>query len=263
LSGESTQVRPATDADDPFLRRVYAAARAEEVAAFGWPDAQVAAFLRQQFDAQRAHYRAAYPDAVEGLVEVDGEPVGRLYARHSAGALVVLDLALLPEHRGRGVGTALLRSLQADAAAFGVPLRLHVDHTNPARRLYERVGLRPVADDGIRLELEWRRPAEGDWAAAVGTTVTLLDEGVAVPLELVDCTPGPGGGEFEQFAVLLRGPSHAPVVQGTYRLEHPTLGTLDVFCVPVARTTDHVELSVSFSQLRTTREEVTDGALPR
>jgi ribosomal protein S18 acetylase RimI-like enzyme len=263
VSAATLQVRPATDADEAFLRAVYAASRADEVAAFGWPDAQVAAFLGQQFDAQRAHYRAAHPDAVEGVIELEGEPAGRLYADRGATALRVLDVALLPERRGLGTGTALLGALQADAAAFGVPLRLHVAHTNPARRLYERLGLRPVADDGVRLELEWDRPTGADWAAVVGSTVRLLDDGAGVPLEVVEYTPGPDGGEFEQFAVLLRGPAPAPTVQGTHRLRHPALGTLDVFCVPVAGTADHVELSVSFSQLRTTREEVTGGPVPR
>jgi GNAT superfamily N-acetyltransferase len=263
VSAPALQVRPATDADEAFLRSVYAASRADEVAVFGWPDAQVAAFLGQQFDAQRAHYRAAHPDAVEGVIEVDGDPAGRLYADRGPTALLVLDLALLPGQRGRGTGTALLGALQVDAATFGVPLRLHVAHANPARRLYERLGLRPVADDGVRLELEWVRPTGADWSAAVGSTVTLLDDGAEEPLDVVECTPGADDEDFEQFAVLLRGPAHAPTAQGIYRLRHPALGTLDVFCVPVASTADHVELSASFSQLRTTRREVTGGPLPR
>jgi ribosomal protein S18 acetylase RimI-like enzyme len=262
VNGTSLQLRPATEADEAFLRSVYAAARVDEVAAFGWPDAQLAAFLTQQFAAQRANYRAAHPDAVEAVIEVDGQQAGRLYVDRGA-TLVVLDIALLPEYRGQGIGTALLRSLQVDAAAFGVPFRLHVAHTNPARHLYERLGLRPVADDGVRLELEWVQPAGAEWAAAVGSTVMLLDDGAGVPLEVVEYTPGPDGGEFEQFAVLLRGPVHAPSVQGTYRLSHPALGTLDVFCVPVAGTADHVELSVVLSQLRPIRKEDTDGSLHR
>lgn len=241
-------VRPATEADDDFLRSVYAASRADEVAVFGWPAEQTSAFLGQQFDAQRACFRATYPAAVDGVIEVDGRSAGRLYADHGDAAVVVLDLALLPDVRGAGVGTAVLGALQADAAATGAPLRLHVERGNPARRLYERVGLRAVGDDGLRVAMEWTRPGLAAWAAAVGSTATLLG-GPGTPVELRECVPGPDGGPYEQFTLIFRGPADLPAAQDTYRVVHPALGTLDVFLTPVARTADHVELSATFAQL--------------
>jgi ribosomal protein S18 acetylase RimI-like enzyme len=248
------RVRPATGADEEFLRRTYAAARADEVAAFGWPEAQVTLFLAQQFDAQRAHYRAAYPGAVDCVVEAAGEPVGRLYVDRGAEVLHVLDLALLAERRSRGIGTFLLRELQADAAAAGLPLRLSVERTNRARALYDRLGLRPTGDDGVRVAMEWTRPGQAGWAAAVGSTATIRGTAGEARVELAACAGGPDGGPYEQFTLRFRGPADGPAAQDTYRLEHPGLGTLDVFLVPTARTADHVELSASFALLRPTLE---------
>ncbi|WP_433076808.1 N-acetyltransferase family protein [Dactylosporangium sp. CA-052675] len=152
------RVRPATDADDAFLRAVHAASRDEEVARFGWDPGRTAALLAMQFDAQRRHFRSAWPRAVDGVVEAAGEPVGRLYLDRGPAAFTVLDVALLAGARGTGIGTALLRGLQAEAAALGRAIELRVVSGNPARRLYERLGFRPDARDaggGPRLALRW------------------------------------------------------------------------------------------------------------
>jgi predicted GNAT family acetyltransferase len=56
----------------------------------------------------------------------------------------------------RGLGTTLLKNLQAEAAAAGKPLRIHVERFNPVLRLYERLGFREIEDRGVYLFMEWR-----------------------------------------------------------------------------------------------------------
>jgi predicted GNAT family acetyltransferase len=82
--------------------------------------------------------------------------LGRLYVDRGEEALLVIDLALLPEHRGKGIGTRLLTRVQAEAAATGKPVRMHVERFNPARRLYDRLGFHQIADEGVYLLLEWK-----------------------------------------------------------------------------------------------------------
>jgi ribosomal protein S18 acetylase RimI-like enzyme len=110
-----------------------------------------------QFDAQRRHYSAYYRDAAHDLVVVEGEPAGRLYVARDKDEILVVDIALLPEHQRRGIGSALLAELLAEADETGKTLSLHVEHRNPARRLYERLGFVTVADEGVYLRLE-RKP---------------------------------------------------------------------------------------------------------
>ena len=57
----------------------------------------------------------------------------------------MIDIALLPDHRGRGIGARLLRDVLHEATAAGLPVRLSVERSNPARSLYERLGFRTVA----------------------------------------------------------------------------------------------------------------------
>jgi ribosomal protein S18 acetylase RimI-like enzyme len=137
---------------------VYASTRAEELAVAPWDDAQKDAFLRSQFEAQDAWYREHYADASFDVIVVDGEPAGRLYVHRGDREIRIVDIALLPEHRGIGIGTTLLRDLLAEADAAGKRVTIHVERFNPARRLYERLGFSIAEDRGIYLFLE-RPPA--------------------------------------------------------------------------------------------------------
>jgi ribosomal protein S18 acetylase RimI-like enzyme len=148
-------LRPATEADCDFLQTLYASTRAEELAVTDWSEEQKAAFCRQQFDAQDAHYREHYPTAAFSIVERDGAAIGRLYVDRWTREIRIMDIALLPEHRGAGLGTGLLRGLMEEAAAAGKALSIHVEKFNPALRLYDRLGFRVKEDKGVYLLMEW------------------------------------------------------------------------------------------------------------
>ena len=123
-----------------------------------WDDAQKDAFLRMQFDAQDAWWRENYADASFDVIVVDGEPAGRLYVHRGPSDIRIVDIALLPEHRGGGIGTSLLEELSAEADAAGKSLTIHVERMNPALRLYGRLGFSVAEDKGVYLFLE-RPPA--------------------------------------------------------------------------------------------------------
>lgn len=149
-------LRRETDADIPFLRRLYASTRWEELAPVThWSEAEKLAFLDSQFGFQRHHYRTHYPTAEWGVLEDNGVPAGRLYLYRDAGKLMVLDIALLPQKRGCGIGTALMHAVCAEARAAGKTVTLAVEKFNPAQRLYRRLGFREVADEGAYWFMEW------------------------------------------------------------------------------------------------------------
>jgi ribosomal protein S18 acetylase RimI-like enzyme len=148
-------LRPISSADDAFLASVYASSRKEELAVTGWSEEQKAAFCRRQFDAQSAYYAANYPGASFQVIERDGVPVGRLYVARWEKEVRIVDITLLPEFRGSGIGTKLLRDLQEEARAAGKSLSIHVERFNRALKLYQRLGFRQVEDKGVYLLLEW------------------------------------------------------------------------------------------------------------
>lgn len=150
---ELVTLRPVGEGDEEHLRRVYAGTREDELALVDWDASAKESFLRQQFDAQDAHYRT-YPDASLDVIDVGGEPAGRLYVARWPDEIRIMDIALLPEYRGRGIGTNLLEALLDEAAMEGKRLSIHVEKVNPARALYERLGFAEAGDRGVYVLLE-------------------------------------------------------------------------------------------------------------
>jgi ribosomal protein S18 acetylase RimI-like enzyme len=144
-------LRPVAPEDEEFLLRVYASTRAEELAPLPWTGEQKAAFVAHQFAAQSAHYAAHYEGMTSDVVLVDGAPAGRLLVARWPEEIRIVDIALLPEFRGSGTGSGLLRELMAEAREAGKRLTIHVEIHNPAMRLYERLGFRPAGDAGVYL----------------------------------------------------------------------------------------------------------------
>lgn len=149
--------RPIGPADLPFLERVYGATRAEELAPLGWPEQRKNAFVSMQFQAQHAHYQRHYPDADWLVIERAGVGLGRLYVERWPSQHRIIDVAFLPEHRGRGLGSALLRDLQDEAARAGKAVSIHVEKLNPAMYLYERLGFVRDEDKGVYDLMRWTR----------------------------------------------------------------------------------------------------------
>ncbi|MGA3007106.1 MAG: GNAT family N-acetyltransferase [Opitutaceae bacterium] len=145
--------RAATADDAAFCFSVYASTRAEELAAWGWGAAEQQIFLQMQSAARTASYRAAFPDASYAIVLRGDRPVGTFILNSHAEEIRLVDIALLPEHRGAGLGTEIIRRLQAEAHRGGRPLRLQVLRTSPAARLYARLGFVATGGDEMRVEL--------------------------------------------------------------------------------------------------------------
>jgi len=148
-------LRVARPADEEFLHTVYASTRAEEFAQVDWDDAQKATFFRSQSEAQLAYYREHYTGAEYLIIVSEGADIGRLLLHRHGADLRLMDIALLPEARGAGIGTALVRDLMRESCTMGKPLVLHVEELNPAMRLYQRLGFRKTGEMSFYFRMEW------------------------------------------------------------------------------------------------------------
>ena len=90
------------------------------------------------------------------VIEVDRERVGRLRIDRTADHLELCGIQLLPRIQRRGIGTAIIEDLQAQAVSAGVPVDLGVEKDNPqARKLYERLGFVQVGETRAEHRLRW------------------------------------------------------------------------------------------------------------
>lgn len=148
--------RPISDGDLPFLCALYASTRAEEVAQTGWPLEAQHQFLTSQFEAQHSHYQAHYPAAEWLVIEVAGAEAGRLYIEEWERELRVIDIALLPAFRGKGIGKAILEDVIALARSKDKAVSIHVEMFNTAMHLYDRLGFEKIDEHGVYYLMEWR-----------------------------------------------------------------------------------------------------------
>ena len=138
---DEIDVRPTQPGDLDFLRCVYASSREDEMAlATHWTHEQKTEFLNGQFELQRRHYVEHYPGASLSVITLGGRDIGRLYVDRWDDEIRLMDIALLPEFRNRGIGQSLIQELLDEARRTNKLLSCYVEESNPAKRLYERMG---------------------------------------------------------------------------------------------------------------------------
>jgi ribosomal protein S18 acetylase RimI-like enzyme len=148
-SGFGISYRPFTDSDLPFVSELYASTRREEVAMTGWAAEAQTAFLAQQAAAQHSHYSIHFADAEWLIVEREGRAIGRLYLRETPGNLHIVDISLIPDSRGAGIGGAILADVLDQARDRRCDVTIHVERNNPARALYARLGFETAEEKGV------------------------------------------------------------------------------------------------------------------
>jgi len=117
-----------------------------------------------QFSLQTKHYHQYYPDAAYQIVLWGGRPIGRLYVHRGNDQILLIDIALLPEYRGAGIGGQLIKDLLLEAVADGKPVRIHVEWENPALRLYTRLGFQLLESKGVYYLMEWKKESRSEFA---------------------------------------------------------------------------------------------------
>lgn len=153
---QNPSLRPAEPADETFLETVYAETRRGELAILNWSRQQENDFFKMQFRLQNQTYKMQFPNADYLVVELNKVPVGSLIVERS-GEIKLVNIALLPEFRSQGIGTFLLKQLQAEAKTANKSLTLHVLKTNDrAVSLYKRSGFAIINKDEMYLAMRWQ-----------------------------------------------------------------------------------------------------------
>jgi ribosomal protein S18 acetylase RimI-like enzyme len=145
-------LRPATAEDTAFLQKLFASTR-DEFRILIADENQLAALVSMQFNFQRRQYQSGYPGGEDNIILLNQEPIGRMLVDENDRAITLVDVALLPEYRNRGIGRQLLDELLGRAASARKPVRLHVMKTNPARNLYQRLGFHAIGEDSMYYEM--------------------------------------------------------------------------------------------------------------
>jgi ribosomal protein S18 acetylase RimI-like enzyme len=151
----SVTLRDASPEDEAFMYAVYLSTRSEEMAAWGWTQAQQEMFARMQFNVRRQAYRMQFPASEEKVILFGGERAGSLIVESTSGGIRLVDIAVLSEFRNAGIGRAIIEGLFAEADAENKIVRLQVRRENDAaRRLYERLGFSITDESELDFSME-------------------------------------------------------------------------------------------------------------
>lgn len=160
LSNPRLHLRSITADDEEVLCRIYSSTRTNELEKVTWWTAgQKEEFLRSQFKAQHSYYQNNYTGAHFWVIEFKNEVIGRLYLHtdFEKSSVRIIDIALLPAWRNRGIGQQILQDIMAFASSRGRSVTIHVESFNPAMKLYQQLGFNLLSktNDVYHL-LEWK-----------------------------------------------------------------------------------------------------------
>lgn len=147
-------LRPVTPSDEPFLFRLVHDVMAEQLLASLWDPQIREPLLQMQYEAQRTSFAENFPTADYGIIVYDDAAIGRLILDRGPNFHHLVDITIQPSHRGKGIGTWLMRALCKEAEIMGKPLRLQVNVNNRARELYQRMGFRTIEDHQVTWVME-------------------------------------------------------------------------------------------------------------
>lgn len=144
----SIKLRPSVNEDEDFLVAVYGSTREQELAMVPWTAEQKEAFLRFQLTAQLQHYRAEYPNAEYSIILCENQSVGRVYVDRRATEVRIMDITLLPEHRGKGISSPIIRRLMNEASGYGKRLSINLDKLSQSHSIFEKLGFKAAESTG-------------------------------------------------------------------------------------------------------------------
>lgn len=143
--------------DEAFLKKLFFSTREEDFAAWSLMGSEQAEkLLEMQYAGQKMQYEQDFPNAEHSIILYESERVGRLWSNRNEREVRVVDITVLPEYRGGGIGSVVLKNLMEKAAQGNKIFALQVIKTNPAIRLYLRLGLEIVGENPAHYEMEWR-----------------------------------------------------------------------------------------------------------
>lgn len=142
-------IRPSTSSDVTFIEELYTSLR-DDLNMISCDSDFVEELKHQQFIAQTSSYEEQFPNAMTFIIEYHSDSVGRAILDFGAEEVRLVDISLVKQVQGKGLGTAIVQSFIASAEQVRTPLRLSVLNSNfSAKQIYTKLGLVPDGSNGM------------------------------------------------------------------------------------------------------------------
>ena len=147
---------PVKPCHEDFLFRLFIESRPDLALISGLDEHQKSSIIYQQFIMEEQQLRIIYPEADFNIVMIDSEPIGRLFVYHGEKTDRIIEIALLENYRGIGIGTKLMSTVIEEAMKYEKSITLQVGWFNEkAYKFYEKLGFKIVENKGVSLEMKF------------------------------------------------------------------------------------------------------------
>ncbi len=152
--------RPAHPSDNPFIEMLHRSTR-QDLQLIEADQDFIDTLIDMQFSAQNIGYGTQFPEAMYWIIEKQQQRIGKASLDFGRNVVHLIDLAFIPEARGKGYGRAVLESFQQTAKQIKAPMSLTVLQTNVvAKKLYHSLGFIVESVSPPHELMVWYPPSE-------------------------------------------------------------------------------------------------------
>jgi ribosomal protein S18 acetylase RimI-like enzyme len=155
LMSQILTLRPTRADDTEFLYRLFYSVHAEKLQVAPLSAEEKTRLVELMYQGFTRHYSLLAPVLDDRLILLNNESIGRMILLQTRDEIRLADLAILPEYRQRGIGSALIGQVQTESTMSKRPVRLQVAQFDRALGLYRRLGFYKTDVEGPYIHLEW------------------------------------------------------------------------------------------------------------
>ena len=155
VMSEILTLRPTRADDQEFLYRLFYSVHTEKLRLVPLGEEEKTKLVELMYQGFTRHYSSLAPVSDDRLILLNNESIGRMILLQTREEIRLADLAILPEYRKRGIGSALIGQVQTESMMSKRPVRLQVAQFDRALGLYRRLGFYKTDVEGPYIHLEW------------------------------------------------------------------------------------------------------------
>jgi ribosomal protein S18 acetylase RimI-like enzyme len=147
---------PIEPKDNEFLLRVFKESRPDLNLINDISEEQRESIILEQFKMEKQQLEQIYPNAEFSIIKLNEEPIGRIYIYYGETTNRIVEIGLLEDYRGLGIGQRLMTTVIGNATKMKKNVRLQVAWFNQrAYKFYERIGFKVIENQEVFFEMEY------------------------------------------------------------------------------------------------------------
>jgi ribosomal protein S18 acetylase RimI-like enzyme len=145
----------ATENDSEFFMELFSEIKGSELLLHSWPPTIREQLLSMQYRGFMKSIQEEYPNHEDFLILFQSKMAGRLQIEKNDSFFRIINISLMPDFRGKGIGSYILKNILKEANLRQIPVELDVDVSNPAFFVYQNLGFNIIYCDEVKILMKY------------------------------------------------------------------------------------------------------------